>query len=404
MLTVEDWAEIRRLHFAEGLGIKTIAKRLGVARNTVRVAVRSGEPPSYRRARKPSAVDLVEDRIRELLKDCPTMPATVIAERIGWARGITILRERVAELRPTYLLPDPYQRTDYRPGELAQWDLWEPPADIPLGHGHIGRPPVIVGVSGYSRFTVAHMIPSKESCDLLAGHLACLVDLGGVPRKGVYDNEGAIGRNRKGDMHFTQAFLAFKGVLGMGAVILKGGFPEGKGLVERVNGYLETSFMPGRSFASVDDFNDQLGRWLTTANSRMHRAIRCRPSDRIREDLGSMMALPPVLPDVCHRSAVRIARDHYVRFGTCDYSVHPRAIGRRAELRADLGWVVVTVAGDEVARHRRSLAPHRTITDPAHSRARRALKQADATTEIAPKDIDVEIRNLDAYDQALGVA
>lgn len=404
MLTVEDWAEIRRLHFAEGLGIKTIAKRLGVARNTVRVAVRSGAPPSYRRARKPSAVDPFEDRIRELLKDCPTMPATVIAERIEWTRGITILRERVAELRPAYLPADPYQRTDYRPGELAQWDLWEPPTDIPLGHGHVGRPPVIVGVSGYSRFTVAHMIPSKESCDLLAGHLACLVDLGGVPRKGVYDNEGAIGRNRKGDMHFTQAFLAFKGVLGMGAVILKGGFPEGKGLVERVNGYLETSFMPGRSFGSPDDFNMQLKTWLTTANSRMHRAIRCRPSDRIHEDLGSMMALPPVLPDVCHRSAVRIARDHYVRFGTCDYSVHPRAIGRRAELKVDLGWVVVTVAGDEVARHRRSLAPHRTITDPAHARARRALKEPGATTEIAPRDVDVEIRNLDAYDHALGVA
>lgn len=404
MLTVEDWAEIRRLHFAEGLGIKTIAKRLGVARNTVRVAVRSGAPPSYRRARKPSAVDPFEDRIRELLKDCPTMPATVIAERIEWTRGITILRERVAELRPAYLPADPYQRTDYRPGELAQWDLWEPPADIPLGHGHVGRPPVIVGVSGYSRFTVAHMIPSKESCDLLAGHLACLVDLGGVPRKGVYDNEGAIGRNRNGDMHFTQAFLAFKGVLGMGAVILKGGFPEGKGLVERVNGYLETSFMPGRSFGSPDDFNMQLKTWLTRANSRMHRAIRCRPSDRIHEDLGSMMALPPVLPDVCHRSAVRIARDHYVRFGTCDYSVHPRAIGRRAELKADLGWVVVTVAGDEVARHRRSLAPHRTITDPAHARARRALKEPGAPTEIAPRDVDVEIRNLDAYDHALGVA
>lgn len=404
MLTVEDWAEIRRLHFAEGLGIKTIAKRVGVARNTVRVAVRSGEPPSYRRPRQTSAVDAFEDRIRALLKDCPTMPATVVAERIGWARGITILRERVAELRPLYRPADPYQRTDYRPGELAQWDLWEPPADIPLGYGHVGRLPVLVGVSGYSRFTVARMIPSKVSCDLLAGHLACLVDLGAVPRKGVYDNEGAIGRNRKGDMHFTQAFLAFKGVLGMGAVILKGGFPEGKGLVERVNGYLETSFMPGRSFASVDDFNDQLSRWLTKANSRMHRAIRCRPSDRIHEDLGSMMALPPVLPDVCHRSAVRIARDHYVRFGTCDYSVHPRAIGRRAELKATLDWVVVSVAGDEVARHRRSLAPHRTITDPAHARARRALKEPGASTDIAARDIDVEIRDLDAYDQALGVA
>jgi len=48
------------------------------------------------------------------------MPATVIAERIEWSRGMTILKERVAELRPLYLEPDPYQRTDYRPGELAQ--------------------------------------------------------------------------------------------------------------------------------------------------------------------------------------------------------------------------------------------------------------------------------------------
>ena len=116
MLSVEDWAEIRRLHFAEGLGIKTIAKRLGVARNTVRIAVRSGHPPAYRRPRRPSAVDPFEERIRALLKDCPTMPATVIAERIGWQRGITIFKERVAELRPLYLLQDPYQRTAIDPG------------------------------------------------------------------------------------------------------------------------------------------------------------------------------------------------------------------------------------------------------------------------------------------------
>ncbi len=404
MLSVEDWAEIRRLHFAEEIGIKTIAKRLGVARNTVRIAVRSGQPPAYRRPRRPSAVDPFEDQIRALLKDCPTMPATVIAERIGWQRGITILKERVAEWRPLYQPQDPYQRTDYRPGELAQWDLWEPPVDIPVGYGHASRFQVIVGVSGYSRFTVARMIPTKQSCDLLAGHLACLIDLGGVPRKGVYDNEGAIGRNRKGEMHFTQAFSSFKGTLGMGAVILKGGFPEGKGLVERVNGYFETSFLPGRRFSSLDDFNDQLGGWLIKANSRVHRIIRCRPSDRIREDLGSMLSLPPVLPDVSHWSSLRIARDHYVRFATCDYSVHPRAIGRRAEMRVDLDWVVVTVSGEEVARHRRSLAPHRTITDPAHSRARRAFKEKAETEDVAATDIEVEMRDLVTYDRALGVA
>jgi hypothetical protein len=39
-------------------------------------------------------------------------------------------------------VPDPAQRTDYLPGELAQCDLWFPPADVPLGFGQSGRPPV----------------------------------------------------------------------------------------------------------------------------------------------------------------------------------------------------------------------------------------------------------------------
>lgn len=40
-------------------------------------------------------------------------------------------------------------------------------------------------------------------------------------------------------------------------VQLKPHDPESKGLVERRNGYFETSFMPGRDFASPADFNEQ---------------------------------------------------------------------------------------------------------------------------------------------------
>ena len=403
MLSVEDWAEIRRLHLAEGLSIKTIAKQLSIARNTVRMAVRSADPPAYRRRRRGSAVDPFDPQIRELLKDCNTMPATVIAERIGWTRGITILKERVAELRPLYLEPDPYQRTDYRPGELAQWDLWFPPVDIPVGYGQTARPPVIVGVSGYSRVIAARMIPSRQTADVLSGHLWCLRRLGAVPRKGVYDNEGAIGRNRGGRMEFTREFLAFKGALGMGAVILKGGFPEGKGLVERANRYLETSFLPGRSFSDPDDFNAQLWNWLDKANTRIHRAIRCRPTDRLNEDLAVMMPLPPVLPDTAHRFSIRLGRDHYVRFDTCDYSVHPKAIGRRIDVAIDLEWVTATLSGDEVARHKRSLCPHRTITAVDHARARRELKDRHNENQLQV-EVDVEMRDLTVYDDAFGVA
>jgi transposase len=83
VLDVEDWAEIRRLLRADGLSIKEILRRLGVARNTVRVALRS-EPPVFDRKPRPSAVDEWEPAIRQLLEEFPRMPATVIAERMCW--------------------------------------------------------------------------------------------------------------------------------------------------------------------------------------------------------------------------------------------------------------------------------------------------------------------------------
>jgi transposase len=135
VLDVEVSAEIRRLHSAEGLSIKEISRRLGVARNTVRSAVRSEAPPVFDRKPRPSAVDAVESQVRELLAEFARMPATVIAERIGWERSLTILKDRARELRPLFLPVDPCQRAEYRPGELAQWDLWFPAIKIPVFDG-----------------------------------------------------------------------------------------------------------------------------------------------------------------------------------------------------------------------------------------------------------------------------
>ena len=49
-------------------------------------------------------MDAVEPAIRKLLLKTPDMPVTVIAERIGWQRGMTVLRDRVREIRPDYLV------------------------------------------------------------------------------------------------------------------------------------------------------------------------------------------------------------------------------------------------------------------------------------------------------------
>ncbi len=407
MLAVDDWAEIRRLHFAEGWAIKRIARELGVARNTVRSAVRSDRPPVYERVPVGSAVDRFEPEIRRLLRMDPAMPATVIAERVGWDRGMTVLRERVRELRPLFAPVDPVQRTSYLPGELAQFDLWEPAVEIPLGHGQAGRLWVEVGVLGFSRLIAAKLIGTRATHDVLAGHWHCLQAFGGVPREVVWDGEGAIGRRRGKTFELTQAFQAFRGTLGMGAFICERGDPEAKGLVERAIGYLETSFLPGRGFEGPADFDAQLQDWLThRANVRRHRTLRARPADLVAEDRGALRPLPPVAPQVAWRSWVRLPRDHYVRFDTCDYSVHPAVIGRRIEVTADLDWVVATTRdGTEVARHVRRFARHATVTEPAHARARRQLRDAFRNRPASDDgDVEVEVRDLGVYDDVLGVA
>src|SRR5690349_19152516 len=139
-----------------------------VSRNTVRAAIASDRPPKYERPAKGSIVDAAEPRIRELLKAVPTMPATVIAERIGWDRSIRVLRDRVAELRPVYLPPDPSSRTAYVAGEIAQFDLWFPPITLPVGCGQQRPPtqlPVLTMVLGYSRWAAAVLIPTRSAAD-----------------------------------------------------------------------------------------------------------------------------------------------------------------------------------------------------------------------------------------------
>ena len=406
MLNVEDWAEIRRLRRAEGLPIKMIARTLGVSRNTVRAALASDGPPGYVRRPSGSLADEVEPRIRELLRVYPTIPATVIAERVGWQHSIRTLSARVAELRPVYLPPDPASRTSYEAGEIAQCDLWFPDIELPVGFGQTRGPkllPVLTMVTGYARWLSALLIPSRSAEDLFAGWWRLIAGLGAVPRLLVWDGEGAIGRYRRGGSELTADCQAFRGTLGTKVIVCKPADPEAKGLVERANGYLETSFLPGRSFTSPADFNVQLGEWLALVNQRPRRALGCAPSDRIEADRLAMLSLPPVAPATGWRSSTRLPRDHYIRLDSNDYSVHPAVIGRRIEVIADLHRVRVLCDGRVVADHERVWAKHQTISDPEHVAAGKLLRRERFSVVRQPADTEVQIRSLADYDTALGV-
>lgn len=224
----------------------------------------------------------------------------------------------------------------------------------------------------YSRFITARMIPSRQGGDILAGMWALISGVGAVSKRLWWDRESAIGG--KGTVNADAA--AFAGTLATRVVLARPRDPEFKGMVERHNGYLETSFLPGRTFTGPGDFNTQLSDWLPVANTRTVRSLGGRPVDHLGTDIAAGLTLPPVAPSIGLRTRVRLGREYYVRVDACDYSVDPGVIGRFVDVHADLGRVRVTCQGRTVADHPRCWARAATITDPAHVQAAARLRTA----------------------------
>ena len=397
MITLEDWALIRRLA-GEGVPHARIAARLGISRTTVIKAVRSEAPPRYERAPVETSFVTVEARVRGLLRATPDMPATVLAERVGWTGSSSWFRDNVARLRPEYQPQDPADRIVWEAGDAAQCDLWFPPRKIPLEDGTAALLPVLVITLAYSRYVLGRMIPTKATEDLLLGMWSLLRQVERVPRRLLWDNERGIGRGR----HRSEGVPAFMGTLATRLVLLPPRDPESKGVVERRNGWFETSFMPGRDFASPADFNDQFADWLATANRRTVRTLGAKPVDRLEADRSAMLALPPVPPVVGWHHQVRLGRDYYVRMASNDYSVDPTAIGRVVDARADLEQVQVRLDGRLVGAHPRLWARGVTVTDPAHVATAARLRHEFQQPRPRPAADDL-VRDLADYDRAFGV-
>jgi transposase len=261
---------------------------------------------------------------------------------------------------------------------------------------------VLVMVTGYARWLAARLLPSRAAEDLFTGWWQLLQALDGVPRVLVWDGEGAVGQRRRRQTVLTEAAHGFRGVLAAKILICNPADPEAKGLVERANGYLETSFPPGRSFASPADFNTQLADWLVLVNQRRRRVLGCTPTDRIEADRAGMLALPPVAPVTGWRNSLRLPRDHYLRLDSNDYSVHPAVVGRRVEVTADPERVRVWCEGRLVADHVRCWARHQTISDPDHLCAAARLR-AERAAVTGPDEMQVQLRCLADYDAAFGL-
>jgi transposase len=400
LVGVELWAEVRRLKFVEGLSQREIHRRTGVHRDTIRNALASSTPPVYGpRPPRSSKLDAFVWRIEELLADEPTLSGVRVREeleRLGYSGGKTILDDLLRELRPRFVPPPrSYQRTRYRPGELAQFDLCVPRREIAVGWGQTRRGYVVTCELPYSRAFAGTLVFSKEFSDIAFGMNRCLQRLGALPGKLVWDREGAIAPQGRP----TEQFLAFCGELALGWVILDAGDCQAKGALERSHRFLHGNFEAGRRFANPLDFQHQLDGWCDRINGRVHRTTRAVVAERLAAERALMRSLPAAMPDSERRFVTRVPAQPYLRVDRNDYSLDPRLVGRRVELRVSQRELIAVAldTGELAARHARVFAGGLAFTDPAHQAALDQLRGE----RRRGRDVDVELRPLARYDQLI---
>lgn len=302
MINQEEQMEIKILN-KQGMGIRKIARTLGISRNTVRRYLRHEGTLSYKkRPATPSILDPYRDYIViRLGKAKPhTIPATVIYREIqerGYQGGITLVRNYIREILPEKP-KDPIIRFETEPGHQMQVD-WT------VLQGGKRRLLAFVAIMGYSRRTYVEFTNSDDESTFLQCHINAFEYFNGVPREILYDNMKTVVIERNfyqdGRHRFQKTFLDFGKHFSFIPRLCKPYRAQTKGKVERFIGYLKRSFYiplitkdTSIHPLDIDFLNSQVKKWLRdVADERYIREIKNKPSERKSEELASLQSLPP---------------------------------------------------------------------------------------------------------------
>ena len=244
---------------------------------------------------------------------------------------------------------------------------------------------------------------AKTVADFTPAFTGTMVRLGGAPEKMAVDRDASIvvPHSRPTRLH-TEVAAVF-GAFRMGPVILPPRSPEHKGQVERTIRYLETSFLPLRTFEDLADLQAQHDDWAATkAYRRHHRRVGAKVGDAWRVEQGFLAPIPDPLPDTHRYTEVRVTKDGFCRIGDVDYSVPPGLSGRRVQAKISATEVTVFCEGRQIARHVRSFVPADVVLDPKHARQLRQAREAHR--RLNRRDPDMPAVDLARYDTLAGVS
>jgi transposase len=378
-------AEVLRLAYVEGLGIRTIARRLSMARKTVRKllgrAPKQLAPPTPRS----SILDPHLPTIRRMLEETPELTAPAVLERLralGYTGGVSILRDRMREIRPR-LQREAFLTLDFRPGEAVQVDWADFGFAIP---GCPRRVSTFVMALCYSRYLYIEFTLSQAMGSFLRCMERGLAFFGGVTLADIFDNMKTVLSPRPGATVFNPRFLEYARARGFAVQACNVRRGNEKGRVERPIGFIRDRFWLGRRFADLLDPNVQGTRWRDDfANNRVHEVTGKVPALVFEhEEKRLLRAIPPVPFDTDELLSTGVTKTYRVTFDRNRYSVPSRLVGQSVLVRANDDTVSIFLGPKQVARHARSWGIGEDVKHDSHDDGVLAQKPRAAAGQLPP--------------------
>ena len=342
MITMEVFMDIISLH-RQGMSLRTIAKKLGVHRNTVKKYVEGGPVPLYRKGTKRNSI---LDPYRQLIDDYlaeDDYQATWIHERLqklGFTGSYKTIQNYVHSVKERRMRLA-YARFESEPGLQAQVD-W---ADFQIANpdGTSTTLYLFLMILGFSR---AMHIEFVNCCTLetfMDCHKHAFSYLHGVPGEILYDNMKHVVISRSaGKPIFNSEFLHFAHHYSFHPKSCPPYSPWVKGKVERPMEYIRQRFWRGYTYTTLEKLNRDVGNWLnTSANRRRHRTHGEPINERWEKEIILLSPLPRSEYDTSIKVIRKVYKDCQISYNGNRYIVPYQTVGRKVMLKIKHGWISI---------------------------------------------------------------
>ena len=413
VLNMEEWALVWHLH-RQGLSKKVIARKVGIARNTVGkyLSTQTPTPPRYsvRGGPHPSLGPYM-DHIRTRLVEFPELSAQRLYQEVkdrGYPGSYPVVQRFVRPLRKPKELEAVY-RFETPPGIQAQVD-WAHFGHIEVD-GLCKKLYAFIMTLGYSRAKYVEFTTDVTTPTFIACHLHAFEYLGGRSKEILYDNTKNVVIDRAilaADSRFNQLFLNFTTYYALVFRLARPYRAQTKGKVENSVKFVRTGFFVGTHFSSLSELNHLAYAWCNKVNQRVHGTTHVSPIDRLEEEHLLPTGDRPPFP-ILQEFSRQIQRDGMVNFLGNRYSVPWRHSGRKALVRLEGEYFAVIVDEQEVWKHR--LLPgsgHEVRIEGHRTGLLEAIRKQNEVTQrrlehfqSLPPPPEVERRDLGVYDKLL---